>query len=131
MTSEPSSTSASHRRPASRSTTTPEDSPTGLSAGTSPNPNIQVHHPLCLVQKYHNESNIVFGGKNEEDNEEDEKKKLQERKKKEEELNNRLPEYDPKMGGKSSLKFGENVNEENMNSKMRNPPGGKSNIQFG
>ena len=86
---------------------------------------------LNSVQKYHNESNVVFGGKNEEDNEEEEQKKLQERKRKEEELNNRLPDYNPKMGGKSSLNFGDGKNEENMGQKVRRPPGGQSNIQFG
>ena len=71
----------------------------------------------------------MFGGKNEEEEEEEERKKLQERKKKEEELNNRLPNYDPKMGGKSSFEFGSQ--NENVNAKVRRPPGGQSNIQFG
>ena len=55
---------------------------------------------------------------------------MEEKKKKEEEFNNKLPSYDPKMGGKTTLQFGQENVDQNM-AKLRNPPGGKSNIQFG
>ena len=72
----------------------------------------------------------MFGGQNEELDQEEERKKMEEKKKKEEELNQQLPQYDPKMGGKSTFQFGQENVDHNMG-KSRNPPGGKSNIQFG
>lgn len=46
-------------------------------------------------------------------------------------MNSKLPGYNPKNGGKSSVVFGEEKNEFNSSGKVRNPPGGRSNIQFG
>lgn len=52
-------------------------------------------------------------------------------------MNNKLPTYDPKNGGKSSLSFGSEKpdyrrkDEVHTNVKVHNPPGGRSNIQFG
>ena len=62
---------------------------------------------FMLVQKYHNQSNVVFGGDNEAMDEEEKNRKEEERKKKEEEINKNLPEYDPKMGNKTSVHFGD------------------------
>jgi hypothetical protein len=69
--------------------------------------------------------------------EDEEKKREEERKKKEEELNNKLPTYNPKKGGQSSLSFGSEPtdyrkkDEVYTSVKVHNPPGGRSNIQFG
>ena len=70
--------------------------------------------------------------------EEEEEKRLQEEKrKKEEELNNKLPTFDPKNGGKTSLHFGDEKTDYRKKDevftsvKVKNPPGGKSSIQFG
>lgn len=54
---------------------------------------------------------------------------LEQKRKKEEELNSKLPSYDPKTAGKSSVLFGNDASD--YHTKVRNPPGGKSNIQFG
>jgi len=61
----------------------------------------------------------------------------EERKKKEEELNKKLPGYDPKNGGKATIFFGSEKtdyrkkDEVYTSVKVKNPPGGRSNIQFG
>ena len=39
--------------------------------------------------------------------EEEKKKREDEKKKKEEQLNSKLPDYNPKLGGKSSVHFGD------------------------
>ena len=88
-------------------------------------------------KKYHNESNVVFGGDNEALDEEEKKKRDEERRKKEEELNSKLPTYDPKSGGRSNVHFGDEKpdyrrkDEVATSVKVHNPPGGRSNIQFG
>ena len=52
-------------------------------------------------------------------------------------LNNRLPGYDPRKGHQTSIFFGDEKTdyrkkEEVFTSvKVKNPPGGRSNIQFG
>jgi len=52
-------------------------------------------------------------------------------------LNNKLPGYDPKAGGKSTVHFGDEKTDYRKKDevftsvKVKNPPGGKSNIQFG
>ena len=79
---------------------------------------------------------MILGGKNEEDDEEEKRKQESDRKKKEENLNKNLPNFDPKQGGKSSLSFGDEKTDystkyQYYNTKVSNPPGGKSNIQFG
>lgn len=92
---------------------------------------------IHLVNKYHNQSSVVFGGQNEQEDEEEKKRKELEKKKKEEELNNKLPGYDPKNGGKSNVFFGDEKpdyrrkDECHTNVKVHAPPGGRSNIQFG
>lgn len=61
----------------------------------------------------------------------------EERKKKEKELNNKLPAYDPKNGGKATIFFGNEKTDYRKKDevftsvKVKNPPGGRSNIQFG
>ena len=61
----------------------------------------------------------------------------EERKKKEEELNKKLPGYDPRNGGKASIFFGDQKTDYRKKDevftsvKVKNPPGGKSSIQFG
>ena len=61
----------------------------------------------------------------------------EERKKKEEELNKKLPGYDPRHGGKASIFFGDQKTDYRKKDevftsvKVKNPPGGKSSIQFG
>lgn len=117
-------------RQVSKCTISQGELPTGHSAGKNHNKNLQVIDSLTLVQKYHNQSNVVFGGDNEAVNEEDEKKKEEERKKKEEELNKKLPDYDPKLGGKSSVTFGD-TNQPHTSVKVRAPPGGRSNFTLG
>lgn len=117
-------------RLASKCTISQEDPPTGHSAGKNPNKKPQVRDSLVLVKKYHNQSSVVFGGDNEAHDEEDEKKKEEERKKKEEELNKKLPDYDPKLGGKSSVTFGDS-NQPHTSVKVRAPPGGRSNFTLG
>ena len=67
------------------------------------------------------------------------KKKIveEEEAKKKEELNNKLPTYDPKAGGKASIFFGDDKTDYRKKDevftsvKVKNPPGGKSSIQFG
>lgn len=89
------------------------------------------------VNKYHNQSSVVFGGQNEQEDEEEKKRQELEKKKKEEELNSKLPGYDPKTGGKSNVFFGDDKpdyrrkDELHTNVKVHAPPGGRSNIQFG
>lgn len=79
----------------------------------------------------------MLGGDNEGLDEEDKKKKEEERKKKEEELNSKLPDYDPRRGKQTSVHFGDEQpdyrrkNEVQTSVKVHNPPGGRSNIQFG
>ena len=52
-------------------------------------------------------------------------------------MNKKLPDYDPKLGGKSSVHFGDEKtdyrkkDEVFTNVKVKNPPGGKSNFQLG
>ena len=82
---------------------------------------------LWVVQKYHNQSSVVFGGDNEAQDEEEKKKREEERKRKEEELNKNLPNFNPKEGGKSSIAFGD-ANQPHTSVKVRAPPGGKSNF---
>jgi hypothetical protein len=61
----------------------------------------------------------------------------EERLKKEEELNKKLPGYDPKNGGKATIFFGNEKTDYRKKDevftsvKVKNPPGGRSNIQFG
>lgn len=62
---------------------------------------------MSSVQKYHNQSAVVFGGDNESLDEEEKKKRDEERKRKEEELNKNLPTYDPRNGSKTSVHFGD------------------------
>ena len=86
----------------------------------------------------HNQSSFELGNPNLK-NEEEERKRIQaeEKARKEEELNKKLPGYDPKNGGKATIFFGEQrtdyrkKDEVFTSVKVRNPPGGKSNIQFG
>ena len=80
---------------------------------------------------------MVFGGDNEALDEEEKKRREEEKKKKEEELNQKLPDYDPKKGGQSSVHFGDEKpdyrrkGDVQTSVKVHNPPGGRSNIQFG
>ena len=52
-------------------------------------------------------------------------------------MNNKLPGYDPKKGGQSSVHFGDEKpdyrrkGDVQTSVKVHNPPGGRSNIQFG
>lgn len=79
----------------------------------------------------------MLGGDNESLDEQEKKRKELEKKKKEEELNQKLPSYDPRNGGKSNLHFGDEKpdyrrkDEVPTSVKVKNPPGGKSSIQFG
>lgn len=69
--------------------------------------------------------------------EDQEKRREEERRRKEEEINNKLPTYDPKNGNKTNIVFGDDKtdyrrkDEPFTSTKVRNPPGGRSNIQFG
>ena len=69
--------------------------------------------------------------------EERKKKEEEEKKKKEEELNQKLPSYDPRSGGKASISFGSEPTDYRKKDevftsvKVKSPPGGKSNVQFG
>lgn len=80
---------------------------------------------------------MVLGGQNEQEDEEEKKRLELEKKKKEEELNKKLPDYDPKLGNKTSVHFGDDKtdyrrkDEYHTSVKVHNPPGGRSNIQFG
>lgn len=105
----------------------------GLWGGMNHNLNPQVNqcYKSVQIQKYHNQSNVVFGGDNEAMDEEEKKKREEEKKRKEEELNKKLPDYDPKLGGKSSVKFGDEPNQPHTSVKVRAPPGGKSNFTLG
>lgn len=92
---------------------------------------------VISVKKYHNQSSVTLGGENEALDEEERKRKELEKKKKEEELNQKLPTYDPKNGGRSNLHFGDEKTDYRRKDevftsvKVHNPPGGKSSIQFG
>ena len=85
--------------------------------------------------KYRNESNIVLGETSKE--EETEKQRLEEKRRKEEELNNKLPSYDPKNGTRTNVFFGDEKTDYRKKDevftsvRVKNPPGGKSSIQFG
>ena len=52
-------------------------------------------------------------------------------------MNKKLPDYDPKLGNKTSLHFGDEKpdyrrkDEVHTSVKVHNPPGGRSNIHFG
>lgn len=98
--------SVSPTKPASKFIINPEDRATGLLVGKIQAQKNQVHNYVILVNQYRNQSNVVFGGDNEALDEEEKKKREEEKKKKEEELNKKLPNYDPKLGGKSSVEFG-------------------------
>jgi len=69
--------------------------------------------------------------------EDEEKKKQEERRKKEEEINSKLPSFDPKLGNRTNIVFGTDTpdyrrkNEVTTSVRVHNPPGGRSNIQFG
>ncbi len=68
---------------------------------------------------------------------EEEERRKEERRKKEEEINSKLPTYDPKMGGRSNIIFGDDKPDYTKKGdvagsvRVRNPPGGRSSIQFG
>ena len=70
-------------------------------------------------------------------NEDEEKRREEERRKKEEEINNKLPSYDPKNANKTNICFGDDKTDYRRKDevftsvKVHNPPGGRSNIQFG
>lgn len=87
--------------------------------------------------KYHNESNIVLGESTKEKEEAERREAEENKRRKEEELNNKLPSYDPKNGGKSNVFFGEEKTDYRKKDevftsvKVRNPPGGRSNFQLG
>ena len=93
--------------------------------------------------KYRNESNFSLGDPeavNEEDKKklQEEEKKKEEEEKKKEELNEKLPTYDPKKGGQSSVSFGNEPTDYRKKDevyttsvKVKNPPGGRSNVMFG
>ena len=89
-----------------------------------------------LVNRYHNESQLSFGD-NTQQIEDEEKKREEERRKKEEEINSKLPTYDPRQGGKTNIHFGDEKpdyrrkDEVTTSVRVHNPPGGRSNIQFG
>lgn len=128
--------------PASRSITLQVESPTGHWDGESNQKNNKKNNPpvhyqsTFLVNRYHNESQLSFGD-NTQQIEDEEKKREEERRKKEEEINNKLPTYDPKQGGKSNIHFGDEKpdyrrkDEVTTSVRVHNPPGGRSNIQFG
>lgn len=52
-------------------------------------------------------------------------------------MNSKLPTYDPKTGGRSNIVFGDEKTDYRRKGevatsvKVHNPPGGRSNIQFG
>lgn len=58
--------------------------------------------------KYHNESAFELGNPDLKNQEEEKKRvQLEEKQRKEEELNKKLPGYDPKNGGKTTIFFGD------------------------
>lgn len=69
--------------------------------------------------------------------EDEEKKREEERRKKEEEINSKLPSFNPKLGNRTNIVFGNEKtdyrrkDEVTTSVRVHNPPGGKSSIQFG
>ena len=67
----------------------------------------------------------------------EEEEKRKERERKNDELNSKLPGYDPKKGGQGTIFFGDEKTDYRKKDevftsvKVKNPPGGRSNIQFG
>lgn len=116
-----------------------EENPTGLWDGERSQRNKtsqpQVHlYSTFLVNKYHNESQLTFGD-NTKELEDEEKRREEERRKKEEEINSKLPNWDPKLGNKTNIVFGDEKpdyrRKDEVTQPVRQPPGGRSNIQFG
>ena len=117
------------------------ENPTGLLVGSkkkSPNRSQTVIFLFYAAMKYHNESHFEMTD-NSKHLDEEEKKREEERRRKEEQINSKLPTYDPKNANKTSIVFGDDTTDykkkdessSNPPIKVRNPPGGRSNIQFG
>lgn len=86
------------------------------------------------VMRYHNQSSFIIGGSKV--HEETSKKEAQ-RRIKTEEFNSKLPTFDPKLGNRSQIVFGDEKpnfskkQKTEISSPSRVPPGGKSQIIFG